>query len=174
MQMKTRTERFEKQIFARDLTYFLLRDWASSSVIWPPNSTLLIPSDGWDKIHQPIKKIKTLSKLEQWRGNANNNCNYLVRARSGGGRVRWIGGSSFGPRQQIRGGHVWISYWCGHLSSECVNWESFRSCLLSSVRVWELKNERKGVVIFWRYFFGLFFFSKFFETLKKIHQTIFN
>ena len=36
--------------------YSLLRDWASSSVIWPPPRTLLIPSDGW-------KWIKNNNKL---------------------------------------------------------------------------------------------------------------
>lgn len=36
--------------------YSLLRDWASSSVIWPPPRTLLIPSDGW-------KWTKTNNKL---------------------------------------------------------------------------------------------------------------
>lgn len=93
----------------------------SSSVTWPPNTTFLIPSDGYNhpqnnsqsanqQITNKTKKITLIAetrnfKIEFW---------YLVRprsrARGGGGERSRVSNRSLGPGEQIRGGCVWLPH----------------------------------------------------------------
>lgn len=144
---------------SRDLTYFLLRDWASSSVIWPPNSTLLTPSDGWDRIHQSIKKLKLHSN---WRNDAAMSITIVSTwwergAETGGCEESEEGASGHVRRSEVdtcdflTGVAIWV------LLTESVNyWESFRFCLLSSARVfWEM--EEKELLFFEDIFLRIIF-----------------
>lgn len=95
----------------------------SSSVTWPPNTTFLIPSDGWNSTEYPqFKKIKTQKKkikffsishqphkekrLKTKRGVYCGRFTYLVRTRCRGSRSWWIRRWSFGPSEQICGWSV--------------------------------------------------------------------
>lgn len=147
---------------SRDLTYFLLRDWASSSVIWPPNSTLLTPSDGWDKIHQSIKKLKLHSN---WRNDAAMSITIVSTwwergAEAGGCEESEEGASGHVRRSEVdtcdflTGVAIWV------LLRESVNyWESFRFCLLSSARVFSEMEEKE--LLFFEDIFLRIIFSNF-------------
>lgn len=117
------------EIWREPRSHLLDRASASSSVTCPPNTTLLIPSEGCQKWNLNPKSPNHLEKKKKRKEKSTQNCiispaemRYLVRAdggtRSGGGRIGW---RRFRPSEQICGGGVWLPHRSGFLHSFACN-----------------------------------------------------